>query len=59
MGIKNIHIGLIFCSAIIAVVFGFWGLNNNYAALGGVSFVLAVALVIYGINFIKKTKANV
>ena len=56
MGIKNIHIVLISCSVLVALVFGLWSFNNNYQPGGCISFVIAAALVIYGINFLKKVK---
>ena len=56
MGIKNIHIVLISCSVLVAGVFGGWSLNNDYQIGGYVSFTVAAALVIYGINFLKKVK---
>ena len=57
MGIKNIHIALISCSVIIALVFGFWALNHNYQILGCVSLVVAIGLSAYGVNFLKKAKS--
>jgi hypothetical protein len=56
MGIKNIHIMLISASSLILGLFGFWGLNNNFQLLGYLSILITVCLVIYGIQFIKKTK---
>jgi hypothetical protein len=56
MGIKNIHIVLISCSVLIALIFGIWALKNNYAILGYVSLSAAVGLVVYGIKFLKKVK---
>ncbi len=57
MGIKNFHIILIAGAAFIGIIFGFWGLNNNYANLGVGSFIISGCLIAYGINFIKKTNA--
>jgi hypothetical protein len=57
MGIKSIHIILIFAACAIAIIFGLWGLNHEYSTLGYVSLILAIGLVFYGIQFIKKAKA--
>lgn len=56
MGIKNIHIFLISCSVVVAVIFGFWALGHAYPVLGGLSLAAAAGLAIYGVNFLKKTK---
>ena len=56
MGIKNIHIVLIACSVLVALVFGIWALNNNNQALACASLIAGFGLVIYGINFLKKVK---
>ena len=55
MGIKNIHITLISVSVLLGFGFGFWALKNSYAGLGYISLIAAVALIVYGINFIKKS----
>lgn len=57
MGIKNIHIMLISCSVLVALVFGFWALNHDYRLLGYVSLIVAAGLVVYGINFLNKVKS--
>ncbi len=57
MGIKNIHIALISASIILSVLFGLWSLTHAYQVLGCVSLLAGVALVFYGINFIKKVRA--
>jgi len=56
MGIKNIHIILITASVLVCLFFGFWSFNNAHSQWGIVSFVVAAALTVYGINFIKKSK---
>ena len=56
MGIKNIHIALISCSVIVSLVFGFWAMGHNYQMLGATAVIAAVALVVYGISFLKKVK---
>lgn len=56
MGIKNIHLMLIFLSLLLCTVFGLWGINHNFQILGYVSFAVACGLAAYGINFLKKAK---
>ena len=56
MGIKNIHIVLIGASICMALLLGFWCLNNDYQMISGISLFLAVGLMVYGINFLKKMK---
>ena len=57
MGIKYIHVVLIFVSIVLSLGFGFWTLNHSYQALGYSSMAIAVGLIVYGIQFIKKMKA--
>jgi hypothetical protein len=57
MGIKGIHIVLISVSIITIAFFGYWTLNHNYTAAAYSSFLIAAALVVYGIMFIQKAKA--
>ncbi|MBF0490525.1 MAG: hypothetical protein HQL15_07895 [Candidatus Omnitrophica bacterium] len=56
MGIKGIHIVLILVSVLLALVFGFWGVTHDFRGLGYFSFATSVALIIYGILFIRKAK---
>ena len=56
MGIKNIHILLISASSLLALVFGVWGLNNDYKVLAYCSLAAAVGLIVYGVQFVKKAK---
>jgi len=56
MGIKNIHVLLIVISILLSVVFGFWLLDHAYTIGGYISFIVAIALVIYLIQFVKKMK---
>ena len=56
MGIKNIHIILITASVLVCLFFGFWSVNNAHVWWGVTAFVVAAALTVYGINFIKKAK---
>jgi len=57
MGIKYIHVFLIVLSIALCLLFGFWTLNHNNAILGYCSFAIALALIIYCVQFIKKMKA--
>jgi hypothetical protein len=57
MGIKNIHLLLIVVSIILSLGFGFWTLSHHYTAWGYFSFILALLLIIYCVQFIKKMKA--
>jgi len=63
MSIKDFHKLFIFASILLCAFFGYWawGRYNTHNAPGllatsVVSFVLAAALVVYGIYFIKKAK---
>lgn len=54
MGIKGIHIALISVAIVLAFILGIWGLSHHYTMIGIISLVSSVALLIYGISFIKK-----
>ena len=56
MGIKYIHVVLIAVSILLSLGFGAWALYHSYAACGYLSFLIAVALLIYCVKFIKKMK---
>ena len=56
MGIKYIHVTLIVVSILLSLGFGFWTLNHDYTAWGYVSFVTAVGLIVYCVQFVKKMK---
>jgi hypothetical protein len=57
MGIKYIHVTLIVVSIALSIGFGLWTLNHNDAAIGYASFAIAIGLVVYCVQFIKKMKA--
>jgi hypothetical protein len=57
MGIKYIHVVLIVVSIILCLGFGFWSLNHYNTVTGYCSFAIAVALIIYLVQFIKRMKA--
>ena len=61
MGLRNFHIFFIVISTIMSVGFGFWCFLSDAGrelygswAIGAISLLAAVALVIYGIRFVKK-----
>jgi len=57
MGIKYIHVVLIVASIFLSLGFGAWTLNHNYLLSALASFAVAIALVVYCFQFIKKMKA--
>ncbi len=57
MGIKYIHVTLIVVSIALCLGFGFWALKHDYGPLGYCSFAIAVGLIVYCVQFIKKMKA--
>lgn len=57
MGIKYIHVTLIVVSIALCLGYGIWTLNHNYTVMAYLSFAMAVALVVYCIQFIRKMKA--
>ncbi len=61
MGLRNFHIFFIVISTSMSVGFGLWCFlsdagRESYgsSAMGAISLVAAVALVVYGIRFVKK-----
>ena len=61
MSLKNFHILFIMLSIVTSLGFGFWCLGteagasvSGSTAMGVVSLVAAVALVIYGVKFLRK-----
>ncbi len=57
MGVKHIHVVLIVASIILFIFSGLWALNHSYTGAGYFSFLIAGALIIYCIQFLKKIKA--
>ena len=63
MNLRLVHAGLIFLSAVLAVLFGIWCLNL-YGRQGGVApllaafaaFVMSFGLVVYDRWFLRKTR---
>ena len=63
MSLKAFHIVFIIVSVLLSFGFGVWGIythlsfgNITFLIMGIVSFVIGIALIIYGINFMKKLK---
>ena len=57
MSLKGFHVFFIFLATLLAAGFAAWSLMNETAVPVGIaSAVLAVALIIYGIWFIRKSK---
>ncbi len=61
MGLRSFHIFFIVISTIMSVGIGFWCFLSDAgrelygsSAMGAISLLAAVALVIYGIRFVKK-----
>ncbi len=57
MGIKYIHVILIVVSIALSLGFGLWTLNHNDTVIGYASFAVALGLVVYCVQFIRKMKA--
>ncbi len=63
MSLKAFHIVFVVVSVLLSFGFGVWGIythlsvgNVTFLIMGIVSFVIGIALIIYGINFMKKLK---
>ena len=63
MSLKAFHIFFIAISVLFSFGFGVWGISYHftdpnvwYLIMGITSFVIGVALIIYGINFLHKLK---
>ena len=57
MSIKHIHLTLIIFSLVLSLGFSFGAGAHEYKILGYVSFIIALGLVFYCVQFIKKMKA--
>ena len=63
MSLKAFHIVFIVVSILLSFGVGVWGIythlsysNVTFLIMGIVSFIIGIALIIYGINFMKKLK---
>ena len=56
MSLKWFHIVFVTLSVILSVWFGVWGLFNEQLALGVLSLVASVGLVLYGNRFVAKVR---
>ena len=64
MSLKAFHLVFIALSILLAVGFGLWAIDmyrqiggRDYLIVAPVSFLTAVALAVYGVVFVRKTKA--
>ena len=63
MSLKAFHIFFIAVSVLLSFGFGVWGIYTHlthgnlwFMIMGIASFIIGIALVIYGINFLQKLK---
>jgi hypothetical protein len=56
VSLKSVHILFIVLATVVIVIFGVWSLRSYSALAAVVSFVIAAALIVYGIWFVGKTK---
>jgi hypothetical protein len=63
MSLKNFHLFFIAVSTLLAVAFGIWAVRSYSTtgdplelAMGIMSFLIAIMLIIYGFKFRQKTK---
>ena len=56
MSLKAFHVFFVTASVLLSIGFGVWCLNAANQIAAGVAFVVAGALVVYEIAFIKKFK---
>lgn len=56
MSLKTLHLISIVLATALALGFGVWALDHGHPGLAGASFAAVVALVVYGIWFLKETK---
>lgn len=57
MSLKTFHIFFISVSVLLCIGFGFWSLRQpGYTVAGIGSFVVAVGLVAYEVNFIRRIR---
>ena len=56
MSLKSVHILFIVLATVMNVIFGVWSLRSYSTVAAVVSFVIAAALIVYGIWFVGKSK---
>lgn len=56
MSLKAIHIFFIALSILLALGFGVWSIYHQYTLMGVISFVIGIALVFYGVRFLRKLR---
>ena len=63
MSLKSFHLFFIVVSTLLSFGFGVWSVayhftygSVGYLIMGGISFVIAIVLIFYGIYFVRKLK---
>lgn len=56
MSLKAIHIFFIALSILLALGFGVWSIYHHQMLMGVLSFLIGIALVFYGIRFLRKLR---
>ncbi|RMH23036.1 MAG: hypothetical protein D6696_01810 [Acidobacteria bacterium] len=64
MSLKAFHVVFVVVATLLMTGFGVWSLRHatgdgagtSYLVMGGLALVAAIALVVYGVWFLKKTK---
>lgn len=54
LSLRSVHVLFIALSIVVTAGTGVWGLMNREPVLGGLSLLVAVALVVYGSYFLRK-----
>ena len=56
MSLKSVHILFIVLATTVIAMFGVWSLRGGSTLAAVVSFVIAAALIVYGVWFVGKIK---
>jgi len=56
MSLKAFHILFIFLAILLSFGCAWWGFANEVQAFGGAAVFVGIALVVYGIAFIRKSR---
>jgi hypothetical protein len=56
MSLKAFHIAFITLATLLALGLAVWAVGNGFPGLAGGAVVAAIALVVYGVWFLKKMK---
>jgi len=57
MSLKVFHITFITLASALGVVFGVWNMQRNHIVTAVAIFIIALALVAYGVSFLRSTKS--